>query len=118
MDKYVNKIKSALNRALEDILAKKENVTLSSGHLLQLIKVVEVSITDLTELKLLDFIGGRKFEVSGKGIFNAWEKVGDGELLKSIEFGFTRALVKFHDTSQSFEVSEIGKFTAMNFTKP
>jgi hypothetical protein len=116
MDKYVSKMKSALNDAIQNALSKREDIKLVSGHTLVVSRIVEVIISDFTELKLLDFVGGRKFEVDGDGKFSVVEKMTEGDV-KYVAFRIKQSIVKFNDLKQVFEVATLGEFSILDFVK-
>jgi hypothetical protein len=115
MEKYVDKMKSALNDTIEEVLCKRESIKLVSGYVVIVSKIVDVTITDFSELKLLDFVGGRKFEVNGEGIFGVVEKMSDANV-KYVAFRTKKSIVKFNDLKQVFEVISIGEFSILDFT--
>jgi hypothetical protein len=116
MDKYVNKMKSALNDAIQIALSKNENIKLVSGYNLAVSRIVEVNVSDFTELKLLDFIGGRKFEVDGDGKFGVIEKVTEDHV-KYVVFRIKQSILKFNDLKQVFEVTHLGELSVLDFVK-
>lgn len=115
MDKYVNKVKDATNKAVKELLSKRKTVDLINGSKLEINNIGEVTVLDFSELKLMDFIGGRKFEVSGTGKFEAW--VNAEENHKYISFSLDATSLEYNDKSQLFEVTKLGKVTPGNFTK-
>lgn len=116
MDKYVNKMKLALNDAIGDLLRKKESIKLVSGYSLLVSKITEVTVSDFTELKLLDFVGGRKFSVDGEGKFSVVEKMTEGDA-KDVVFRIKQSIVQFNDLKQTFQVVSIGDLSILDFVK-
>jgi hypothetical protein len=116
MDKYVNKMKLALNDAIGDLLSKKQNIKLVSGYNLIGEKITEVTVLDFTELKLLDFVGGRKFSVDGEGKFSVVEKVTD-DRVRDVAFRIRQSIVQFNDLKQVFQVVSLGELSILDFVK-
>jgi hypothetical protein len=111
MEKYVNKIKSALNSAVLAMLLKKESIKLADGSTVTLNRTESVLITNFSEIKLMDFVGGRKFQVAGEGEFSVQENLKAGNVLKYVSFRFANGSVNFNDATQEFDVISIGEFS-------
>jgi hypothetical protein len=116
MEKYSDQLKLDLSKAIQDMLSKKGTIQLMDEYTL-IGKVGVVSVNNLSELKLIDFIGGRKFEAAGEGRFTINEKTGVGEKLRHVAFQIRNVLVNYIDATKHFEVLDLGKFTALEFVK-
>ncbi len=117
MEKYTDQLKLDLNKAIEHMLSKTKAIELIDGYNLEVSKVGAVLVNNISELRLLDFIGGRKFEVASEGRLNISEKTENGDTLRLVSFRLRESLVNYDDTIRKFAVSDIGKFTALEFVK-
>ena len=117
MEKYLDQLKADLNKGIEKMLSGKKSIKLKAGQSLDISRVGTVSMTGFSELKLIDFIGGRKFEADGEGVVAIWVKTDDGDIARQMAFRITNALVDYDDAVRQFKVIQVGEFTALDFVK-